>query len=238
MTKARDIASAAPAPSTVSATEIGYLDGVTSAIQTQIDSKIGSASAISPTLIDAKGDLIVGSAADTAARLAVGTNNYVLTADSSATNGVKWAAVAAGGFVGCSVYKSSQQTLTNNAETALTFDTENFDTSAFHSTTTNNSRMTIPSGKAGYYLVVTTVSFGNSSTPARAVTLRKNGAEHAYLQQIQPVSNGGSITNGTYILNLAENDYIEIYVRQESGGNLVAGSGSSATSFTIQYLGA
>ena len=98
MTKARDIASAAPAPSTVSATEIGYLDGVTSAIQTQIDSKIGSASAISPTLIDAKGDLIVGSAADTAARLAVGTNDYVLTADSAATNGVKWAAASSGGF--------------------------------------------------------------------------------------------------------------------------------------------
>jgi hypothetical protein len=39
MTKARDIASAAPAPSTVSATELGYLDGVTSAIQTQVDAK-------------------------------------------------------------------------------------------------------------------------------------------------------------------------------------------------------
>jgi hypothetical protein len=37
MTKARDIASAAPAPSTVSATELGYLDGVSSAIQTQIN---------------------------------------------------------------------------------------------------------------------------------------------------------------------------------------------------------
>lgn len=37
MTKARDIASAAPAPSTVSATELGYLDGVTSNIQTQIN---------------------------------------------------------------------------------------------------------------------------------------------------------------------------------------------------------
>jgi hypothetical protein len=39
MTKARDIASAAPAPSTVSATELGYLDGVTSALQTQLDAK-------------------------------------------------------------------------------------------------------------------------------------------------------------------------------------------------------
>lgn len=47
MTKARDIASAAPAPSTVSATEIGYLDGVTSAIQTQIDSKLATSTASS-----------------------------------------------------------------------------------------------------------------------------------------------------------------------------------------------
>jgi len=99
MTKARDIASASPAPSTVSATELGYLDGVSSAIQTQIDGKIGSASAINPTIVDAKGDLLVGSAADTVARLAVGTNNHVLTADSSATNGVKWAAPAGGGKV-------------------------------------------------------------------------------------------------------------------------------------------
>ena len=117
MTKARDIASAAPAPSTVSATELGYLDGVSSAIQTQIDSKIGSASAISPTLIDAKGDLIVGSAADTAARLAVGTNNYVLTADSAATNGVKWAAPAAGGKV-LQVVQVSYSTETTNSTTS------------------------------------------------------------------------------------------------------------------------
>jgi len=115
MSKARDIASAAPAPSTVSATELGYLDGVTSAVQTQIDSKIGSASAINPTIVDVKGDLLVGSAADTVARLAVGTNNYVLTADSSATNGVKWAAAsgktwqqtATGSMTGASITVSS-----------------------------------------------------------------------------------------------------------------------------------
>jgi hypothetical protein len=39
MTKARDIASAAPVPSAISATELGYLDGVTSAIQTQLNGK-------------------------------------------------------------------------------------------------------------------------------------------------------------------------------------------------------
>jgi hypothetical protein len=39
MSKARDIASAGTALTTVSATELGYVDGVTSAIQTQIDAK-------------------------------------------------------------------------------------------------------------------------------------------------------------------------------------------------------
>ena len=48
--------------------------------------------AVAKSLIDAKGDLFVGSADNTVARLAVGTNGQVLTADSTATNGVKWAA--------------------------------------------------------------------------------------------------------------------------------------------------
>lgn len=45
------------------------------------------------TAIDAKGDLVVGTGADTYSRLAVGTNNYVLTADSTQATGVKWAAL-------------------------------------------------------------------------------------------------------------------------------------------------
>lgn len=53
--------------------------------------------AIQNAIVDAKGDLIVGASADTPARLAVGTNGYVLTANSSATNGVEWAAAASGG---------------------------------------------------------------------------------------------------------------------------------------------
>lgn len=48
-------------------------------------------------LVDAKGDLIVGTAADSLARLGVGSNGHVLTADSGEIAGVKWAAPAGGG---------------------------------------------------------------------------------------------------------------------------------------------
>jgi hypothetical protein len=47
MSKARDLASATPAPSTISSTELGYLDGVTSAIQTQVDAKLATTTASS-----------------------------------------------------------------------------------------------------------------------------------------------------------------------------------------------
>ena len=49
------------------------------------------------TAIDAKGDLIGGTGADTFARLAVGTNGQVLTADSAESTGLKWAAPASSG---------------------------------------------------------------------------------------------------------------------------------------------
>ena len=57
---------------------------------------ITQATAISPTLVDAKGDIIAASAADTVARLAVGANDTVLTADSSTATGLKWATPVSG----------------------------------------------------------------------------------------------------------------------------------------------
>jgi hypothetical protein len=74
----------------VSDTEIGYLNGVTSSIQTQLDARVEE------SLFDAKGDLLVASADNTPAKLTVGTDGYILTANTSAANGIEWAAAPVG----------------------------------------------------------------------------------------------------------------------------------------------
>ena len=51
------------------------------------------ADSIARSLFDAKGDILVATAADTPGKLTLGTNNYVLTADSSTATGLKWAEV-------------------------------------------------------------------------------------------------------------------------------------------------
>jgi hypothetical protein len=48
------------------------------------------ANALTVSTVDAKGDLLVGTAADTVGRLAVGTDNAFLRADSSTSSGLKW----------------------------------------------------------------------------------------------------------------------------------------------------
>jgi len=80
--------------------------------------------AIANTIVDAKGDLLVGTAADTPGRLAVGTNGQVLTADSTTGTGLKWAAVAAGGkvlqVVTATYSTQISSTSTTYADTGLT----------------------------------------------------------------------------------------------------------------------
>ena len=80
---------------------------------TAIDTTVfnNASAGIAKTIVDAKGDIIAATAADTVARLAVGANDTVLTADSTAATGLKWAAAASGG---------TSWTVLNSGGTALT----------------------------------------------------------------------------------------------------------------------
>ena len=85
-------ATSASSASTSASSALTSANSAATSATSAANSATAAASAIQATIFDAKGDLIVASAADTAARLAVGTDGFLLTASSTATNGVTWAA--------------------------------------------------------------------------------------------------------------------------------------------------
>lgn len=73
------------------------LDGVEALADVTDATNVDAAGAVMESDVDAKGDIFAATADNTPARLAVGTNDFVLTADSGEATGVKWAAAAGGG---------------------------------------------------------------------------------------------------------------------------------------------
>jgi hypothetical protein len=102
MGKARDIASAAPAPAGVTSTELGYVDGVTSAIQTQIDTKASATS-------------ITDATTSTAAR---GAGYMGIPQSTAATTG-SYTIVAAD--AGEHIYSTATRTITIPANASVAF---------------------------------------------------------------------------------------------------------------------
>ena len=115
MSKARDLANSAAAFSAVSATELGYVDGVTSAIQTQLDAKAASSTAVTltgtqtltnktltspalttPTIstLTTNGDVLYGTGSGALSRLGIGSSAQILTVASGIPS---WATPAASG---------------------------------------------------------------------------------------------------------------------------------------------
>lgn len=209
---------------------------------TDMDFKwVADASGIPATILDAKGDIIAATAADTASRLAVGANGTVLTADSAEATGLKWAVPASGStFVGCAV-TNYVQSINSGTWTALTYTVEDYDTDAFHNNSTNTSRMTIPAGKGGKYQLTASGDFNDIGTAGtlRGIRLYKNGALYespttgAVLRSI--FGNVGTCTNTIdWTITLAATDYLEIYAFQDTG----SARNINNNLFCITYLGA
>jgi hypothetical protein len=74
------------------------------------------------TAIDAKGDLIAGTAADTFDRLAVGTNGQTLVADSTASTGLKWATPTGSSLTIAQVASGSLSTISTQVTGLSSYD--------------------------------------------------------------------------------------------------------------------
>jgi len=173
------------------------------------------ANAIQNSIVDAKGDLIAATANDTPARLAAGTDGYVLSPKASESTGLNWQ--LAQKFRGCWLGKSANQSIANNTETAITWDQETYDTDGFHSTSTNTSRITIPAGFAGYYQLSGFIVMGGATAGSRtSCYVKKNGSTYLTNSEVPSAANG-STCYLTQILYLTAGDYIEVTFYQSTG---------------------
>jgi hypothetical protein len=95
----------------------------------------------------------------------------------------------------------------------IAFDSEDFDTDGFHDLVTNTSRITIPSGKAGKYLVWCMDARNAFNRTQSGVKLNGAAASRTYAMS----SEAGRVgcTWGFEIMDLAAGDFVEV----ESGGD-------------------
>ena len=199
--------------------------------------------AIQNSIVDAKGDIISATADNTPARLALGTNGQVLTVDTTTATGLKYATPAAGWptAVGASVYLNGGTiAYTSGVETLMVPNTSDYDTNSFWASGANASRLTIPSGYAGKYLISMTVrETGVGSNYAR-LFLYKNGArvgvglESGMFTHQANLGANTTCLNASVLVNAAVADYFQVYFQ----GDVTTASHATYIRYSISYQGA
>jgi hypothetical protein len=174
-------------------------------------------------------DLVAGDFIELKARNTSGT----LATTQTWFSAVKLDSGHVGQGVGASVHNSTTQSVTASQENYLTLDTEDFDTDGFHSTVTDTSRLTVPTGLGGKYLVIGSMwSTTNTSHDFRIVKNRTTKYADSHL------TGGAGAAGQTHtILDLSAGDYVELSTYP--AGNASVGHASlreAQTDFSIMRL--
>jgi hypothetical protein len=143
------------------------------------------------------------------------------------------------GDIGARVYNSTAQSVANTTPLKLSFNTERFDTSDFHSTSVNPERLTAPA--TGTYIVTAHVAFDSNGTGYRQIFLMKNETEYIAVQDTNARSAGGTEMSIMTIIRLSASDFVTCHVSQNSGGSLNIAAGDASPSwyncdFAIQRI--
>ena len=111
--------------------------------------------------------------------------------------------------IGVQAAKNATQAIPAASIQFITFPIEDWDSSSFHSTATNTSRITIPTGLGGKYLVIGKASFASGTTPgATTIYLYVNGNPDKVIAKSSVANDSG--LQGSITIVLAAGDYIEL----------------------------
>ncbi len=129
-------------------------------------------------------------------------------------NGAAFECVATPTDISARVCHTGVFTVADSTNTAVPFDTERSDTDNIHDTVTNNTRLTATT--PGRYLIFGHITWVGTTGGVRQVGIYKNGDPIAI--QNQPGSASGFSISTHH--QLAQGDYVELFVLQNSGGSV------------------
>lgn len=181
---------------------------------------------------DAAGDLAIGTGANTAAKLTIGSTRTILKSNGTTAT---WTLPS---FIGCVAVANANTTLTNaNTEYAVALaGTDEIDTDGYHDPTTNNSRITVPTGLAGIYggKGYAYVPVADAAGAYVDLKIRKNGAAGTVLGQVRVFSRDGNTIAEVEMrpTSLVATDYIELYAMNSGAGNT-----AQLGWLSLEYLG-
>lgn len=119
----------------------------------------------------------------------------------------------------CQAYHNTTQAIATGTWTALTWNSENWDTDTIHDTSTNPTRFTTTT--AGLYLAQINATWAANATGLRGFGIRSDGS--TFLGSDVRLNHGaGSFVtiSGAWIISLTGSQYVEFVGYQESGGSL------------------